>query len=372
MKVVFISPYLFRFRRGIERFTVDLGWALAQRDVQVHLLTWKEDADWFWEKSHPNLHVHVLSLPPYFKSFWAGWLYAWQLSRLKPDIVNVFFTWHGEEFAHKVFRRFAATNLIIHYPAEQVPHRYQTLAKSRLAREANRVVAVSEYVAQGIEAYLERDPLIITSGVDTTVFHPVAEKNASRQALGLTVEVPILLTVAALERRKGVHKVLEALPMVLEEYPDLLYLVAGEGPEGIRLQRLAASLGVSSSVLFLGNVEHVERYYQSADIFLFLSKGEASPLALLEAMSCGLPVIAANRPPLNTIVTASDSFVDDTHPEEIACRILHFLANERVRTDICSANRQVIIERFSWKYIANQYQKLFENEIQSALRLGRN
>ncbi|MGQ9866415.1 MAG: glycosyltransferase family 4 protein [Pseudanabaenaceae cyanobacterium] len=110
----------------------------------------------------------------------------------------------------------------------------------------------------------------------------------------------VLLTVARLaarERYKGVDRVLQVLPQLLPQVPDVYYLVAGKGDDLPRLQALAASLGVSDRVRFAGFVPDGELpdLYRLCDVFVMPSTGEGFGIVFLEALASGKPVIGGNR-----------------------------------------------------------------------------
>jgi glycosyltransferase involved in cell wall biosynthesis len=365
MRVAFVSPFLFRFLRGIERFTVDLVNSLAKRGVEVHLLTWWENRPWPWGDLQSGVFLHPLRLPRYFRALWAGPAYALMLARLRPDVINLFFTWHGEEIAFRLLPRWSrCTNLILHYPSKQVPHRYETLRQSRIARTATRIVAVSSYVADGVRDWLGRLSVIIPSGVDMRRFRPPDGKDGARESLGISIDAPVLATVAALEERKGVHRVLMALPQVIQEFPDLVYLVAGDGPEKGRLTEQIRALGLEGHVRLLGAVADPLPVYHAADVFMFLSKGEASPLALLEAMACGLPVIAARRRPLEEFAAPSGTvFVEDEDSGRVTQAVLQLTHNPLMLSAMGQKSREHAEKHFDWECIAGRYLRLFTEEV---------
>jgi glycosyltransferase involved in cell wall biosynthesis len=365
MRVAFVSPFLFRFLRGVERFTVDLANSLAERGVEVHLITWRERKDWPWCDLQPGAHLHALRLPRYFRSNWAGILYAPLLVWLRPEVVNLFFTWHGEEIAFRLLPKWGfALNLNLHYPAEQVPHRYHLLRRSRITSSATHIIAVSNYVAEGAMRWLGRRPTVIQNGVDLTTFSPAENKPIARQQLGIPDNTLVLTTVAALERRKGIHKVLEGLSQVVQEFPNMIYLVAGDGAERKNLTEQCGSLGLAKHVRFLGSVTDIVCVYQAADIFVFLSKGEASPLALLEAMACGLPVIAIREKPLDEFAAPlGTQFVDNADSDAVAQSILQLARNPLMLSTMGRESREHAEKHFDWEYVVDRYLCLFTEEV---------
>jgi len=122
---------------------------------------------------------------------------------------------------------------------------------------------------------------------------PVSAQLKTR--LGLTNE-KVLLTVGRLasdETYKGQDRVIRALPNIITEVPDVMYLVVGEGDDRPRLQSLAEALSVDSHVQFLGHAEDEEliALYRLADLFVMPSEGEGFGIVYLEAMACGCPAL---------------------------------------------------------------------------------
>ncbi len=108
----------------------------------------------------------------------------------------------------------------------------------------------------------------------------------------------LLLTLGRLdaaERYKGIDEMLEILPALAEEIPGLAYLVVGDGDDRLRLQQKAQALGVSDRVVFAGRIDEGEKadHYRLADAFVMPGRGEGFGFVFLEAMACGVPVVAS-------------------------------------------------------------------------------
>lgn len=160
--------------------------------------------------------------------------------------------------------------------------------------EASRVFAVSSSLQS-----LANNAMVVGNGVDCAKFHPLPRDEA-RQQLGLPAEAKVLITVGGLVERKGFHRVIEVMPRLLKLFPNLHYLVVGgpsvEGDWSGRLRRQAAALGLTQSVHFLGAVapEALKTPLSAADVFVLASHNEGWANVLLEAMACGLPVVATD------------------------------------------------------------------------------
>lgn len=108
----------------------------------------------------------------------------------------------------------------------------------------------------------------------------------------------VILTLARLdprERYKGIDEIIEALPALLMQQPDLCYLVAGDGDDKARLVAKAKSLGVAEHVIFAGYVPEAEKadFLRLADVFAMPGRGEGFGIVYLEAMACGVPVVGS-------------------------------------------------------------------------------
>jgi glycosyltransferase involved in cell wall biosynthesis len=109
----------------------------------------------------------------------------------------------------------------------------------------------------------------------------------------------VLLTLGRLvsrERAKGFDEVIDLLPQLIRDVPDLVYVIAGEGPYRDELARKVDRLGLGSQVRFTGGVSEAEKraLYGVADVYVMPSRGEGFGFVFLEAMACGVPVVASS------------------------------------------------------------------------------
>lgn len=170
-------------------------------------------------------------------------------------------------------------------------------------RRASLVVANSNYTAQLVRSFAPGARVAaLPLGVDHRRFRP-GDRQAARRRLDVPDGKRVLVTVARLVRYKGhslVFKALAAVPEALRK--DLVYLVAGQGRDMLRLQAEAEELGLIRVVRWLGYVPEADliHLYQSADLFVLCTRDdpdqpdvEGFGLAFLEAQACGIPVVGA-------------------------------------------------------------------------------
>lgn len=165
-----------------------------------------------------------------------------------------------------------------------------------LARMTRAIVHVSE--SQALEAAaLGLAPsgrsLVIVNGIDVArVDAGVMSRAAAREALRLEPDALGFGTVARFDPIKALDALLRAFAVVAAARPAARLLLIGDGPEAPRLRALAASLGIEARVRFPGFMGNAFRLLPALDLYVSASRKEGLPLALLEAMACGLPVVA--------------------------------------------------------------------------------
>jgi glycosyltransferase involved in cell wall biosynthesis len=189
-------------------------------------------------------------------------------------------------------------------------------------KAATRIFAVSDSLRHLAIRLGVPDARIRTvgNGVDSARFQPVA-RSAARRTLEIPEDARVLITVGGLVERKGFHRVIACLPSLLQEFPTLYYLAVGSaGPEGdysAVLQAQIRKLGLTERVRFLGGLppDRVCTALSAADVFVLSTRNEGWANVLLEAMACGLPVVATDvggnaevicRADLGTIVPFDD------------------------------------------------------------------
>jgi glycosyltransferase involved in cell wall biosynthesis len=139
--------------------------------------------------------------------------------------------------------------------------------------------------------------------------------------------------LAEVERYKGFDEVIEVMPDLLEEAPDLAYVIAGKGSDMERLKQKAHALGLAGHVVFTGYVAEEEKaaLYRLADVYIMASRGEGFGFVILEALATGIPTIASTldggREALRDGMLGQ--LVDPAKPEEIKSAIRHALKMDK-------------------------------------------
>jgi glycosyltransferase involved in cell wall biosynthesis len=346
-----------RYKRGIERYTWSLAGALAAQNVSVDLFTWQWSNGVNWGEPPAGVRVHQMPDTRYYHEKIAPLFYLLWLTQSHYDWVIVFFPGYGESTAIRFLRRSTKVCIVFHFPPEVVPHLYTAFDRGGLAKRADQLVAVSWDVGKGVEAAFDKPCALIPNGVDTTAFQPSPEnRKIMRQKLQLDPDAPMLITLAALEERKGVQWVIRALPPLLTDFPKLQYWVLGEGAYRAALEAEVKELGLADHVHLIGNVDDVPLYLSAADVGCLLSYGEAFPLTLLEYMAMALPVVTSDHPPFDRLVKPEWGIpVYEKDTVGVTREIYRLLNNLDQREKMGAAGRQNVLENYTWEKVAGDY-----------------
>jgi glycosyltransferase involved in cell wall biosynthesis len=233
---------------------------------------------------------------------------------VRPDVVHVVLSWPyrclGSLLALGVLGVPTAVvfQLVPPYPPLRRRAHLYSWARSR----RQRWIAVSRANAALLGRIFRCEPkelAVIHNGTATDV--PGVTPDGRRQAgralrreMGLPDNSYICLAVGRLEQQKGFDDLIAVAPQVIRSLPEVRFLVAGDGDERESLRAKARDLGVDEHVILLGRRSDVPRLMTAADLFVFPSRFEGHPFALLEAMAHGLPVVSSDNGPMSEIVAS--------------------------------------------------------------------
>lgn len=228
--------------------------------------------------------------------------------------------------------------------------RRRVLTGASIAASA-RVLACSEFTRREIT---RRFPdaaarvLHVPLGPDDDL-PPPPSRSEARARLG--AEGPLLVAVGSLFNRRRVPELLQAVALLTASFPALALRVVGENRTHPRrgFASLAARLGVARHVRFEGFVSEaaLADLYAGADLAVCLSEYEGFGLPALEAMSRGVPVLAADRPSLNEVFGEAARLVDPDDPAAVAAEIGRLLRDAALREDLVARGR-LLARRHSW------------------------
>lgn len=360
-------------------------WELYRRltEVDVHVATTTTAGSKAFDRSS---EIPIHRLPLRFSNWGAwdprgGWRYARAfarlnalVSRIRPDALHC-----GkclpEGLLALAVERWRGIPFCCYAHGEELTLARTSGELSRLTRNvlraASRVIANSMFTRQllveewGVPA---AKVVVMHPGVDTSRFVPAPHDPVVRERLGWAGR-RVILTVGALQKRKGQDMLIRALPRLCERFPDVLYAMVGSDWERPYLDALVTEYGVADRVQFRGVPADDEliQCYQQCDLFALPNRQvgwdvEGFGIALLEAQACGKPVIAGNSGGTADAIEpgVTGDLVETQSPETLADAIAALLTHSTRARLMGERGRQRIVEHFDWNKLRQQAASLLE------------
>jgi glycosyltransferase involved in cell wall biosynthesis len=230
--------------------------------------------------------------------------------------------------------------------------------EKKLFSISDSITSVSQSVAKELSNYgIESHKItVIGNAVNEKEFVPICNVMPSEK---------YVLYTGVLRARKGLFDMLECAEHVCEVYPDVKLIVCGTGPFSRNLRERVRIKKLEKHVMLLGYVKRnkLVELYQNATVHVVPSHYEGMPTVLLEAMSCGLPVVATDVGGSSEVISngVNGFLVPPRSPKEMAEVVLRLLANNDLRAKIGGNARKTIVRSHTWDKVADNMIKCYEN-----------
>lgn len=262
-----------------------------------------------------------------------------------------------------------------HYLHHYVPALPAALTKALARRvtvsqchDVQTVISPSRQMADALLAYGVRTPIeILPTGLPATCFAG-ADGSRFRQSQGIALDRPLALFVGRVAHEKNIDFLVRMAVRLREKIPEVLLVIAGEGPAEAHLRRMVAELGLQSSVHFVGYLERASTLldcYRAADVFVFASRTETQGLVLLEAMAQGTPVVStAVMGTADVLAGVKGALVVPEDEEAFAAGVVRVMREPGLRQTL-SAEALHDAGRWSSRHMAERLLRIYEQTIES-------
>ena len=232
----------------------------------------------------------------------------------------------------------------------------------------DRLVAVSQAQRATYEAIGVPPQLFTTVPNGIPPRGPGPGRAAARRELGLDPDARVVMTVGRLIRMKGQRHLVAAVPELAARFPDLVVVVVGAGHLDGELRAQSAALGVADRVLLPGHRADARRLLDAADVFALPSVLEGMPLAAMEAMDAGLPVVATRAIGTAEVVADGETglLVPLRDAGALAAALGRLLADPGLRARYGSAGRRRYLDCFTSARMAAQTRAVYEDVLRTA------
>jgi len=224
--------------------------------------------------------------------------------------------------------------------------------RRKIMINADTIIAVSRFIGGVAELIGVSKDKIKTIYNSIDFIEPSnSEERPDRSRLGMNSTDKVIVTACRLTPWKGVDGIIRILPELNRKFGKVFFLVLGDGPELINLQKLAADNNVSDRVKFLGKVSHdsVIDYFKLADVFVLNTNYEALSHTLLEAMKAEVPIVATNIGGNPEVIENERSglLVGYNNQPELSSAISRILSDQGLSQELVNNAREKL-KMFSW------------------------
>jgi len=234
---------------------------------------------------------------------------------------------------------------------------------------SSRIIAVSK----GVRDFLTRWEAIppdrielVPNAVDEEIFRPCTEekRQAARSQLSIPMDTFVAGGIGRLAREK--HFIL--LPELAARHPDIYFIVAGSGPEHARIEGRASELGVDARVRLLGTILDRACFYNAIDAFVLPSIYEGLPMAVLEAMSSGVPVLSSRLEGISAVLMEEKEglLARPGDIEDFSKQLRRLKESPELRRQLTTAARAKTLDQFSASVTAGKIENIYRRELAMA------
>jgi glycosyltransferase involved in cell wall biosynthesis len=228
--------------------------------------------------------------------------------------------------------------------------------------DATKVAVTSEYARQRITQRFPISPTkiaLVPNGVDTDAFKPLPRSSPLMERHGIPDTARVVMCVARIAPYKNQMALVTAIPAILEEVPDAVFVLVGaeDDPSYLaEIRRFVTINDLDERVILTGAVDLslVPHYHCLADVFVLPSLAEGLPLALLEAMSCGRAIVASSLPQHVQVANQDGCLLvaDPGSAPAIAEAVVHILQDDALRLRLQERARRLAVLAYDWGVVA--------------------
>lgn len=299
---------------------------------------------------------------------------------LKPDIVHTQTPFLlgvlGARWASRYGVPLVSTNHTLYTEyAHYVPVRPKSLTKGFLVKlmkwyysGCSAVVVPSKPIEAVLRSFGVKTPVeVIKTGIDAMPALDQGARDEIRRRYGVGEGDFLLLYVGRIAREKNLRMLLTAYRTVLERHDHVKLLLVGGGPALAETRSFSSALGLDGKAEFLGMLKRheISPIYAAADAFAFASTTETQGIAICEAMSAGLPVVAVNAGGIpENVQDGVDGFLTKDDPSEFADRLSFLITHDRERVQMGACARENACE-FSVERMVDQFEQFYMSVIET-------
>jgi glycosyltransferase involved in cell wall biosynthesis len=234
-----------------------------------------------------------------------------------------------------------------------------------ILNNSSAIIALTDHMKKKLMESTDKKIYTIPNGIDLDKFTVNENKKFLRKKLGISINKTIIIFVGRLHVVKGLEYLINAVNKVKND--NLKLFIIGDGTERENLEKLSKKLNIENYIEFCGEIpnEKIPEYLTASDIFVLPSLSEGFPNVLLEAMTCGLPVIATKIKGLDEIIEEGINgyLINPKSSEQIAEKI-EFISKNKTIYKTISQNNKIRASEFSWDPVIDRLDEIYKKTLE--------
>jgi len=357
MKIaILINLFTPKWLAGTEIATYYLAEQLAKKGHEIHVITSYDEGLPIFQKGN-GFCVHRLAWPKIriigILSFWMKILF--KIYTIKPDIV------HSQDLSMGIPAY--VVKIILKKPYVvwgrgsdvYLPGLFMRICNGSILRNADAILALTEDMRKKMTEMTSREIYVLPNGIKLEQFPDISLNMRKKEG------IKNILFVGSLYPIKGVQYLIMAMKIVHNKMPETRLILVGDGEDRERLEALSIQLDIKKNVQFVGKVPHekVQSYMHQADVFVLPSLSEGLPNVILEAMACGLPVVATRVGGVPDIIQdrVHGYLVESENADDIARKLIMILNNNSIASEFSLYNRKTV-KKYEYENIIIQFENI--------------
>lgn len=363
MRICLLTPYYIPIKGGISNYVFHLSKNLDEKNNISYVITNLGIKD--------NNNVFVADTNKIFFIFKA----LLHIKKINPDVLHSHAHWYvlAPCVIYKLLNPKTAVLHTFHTDPAKETKGIKRIAMNLLLSRCDVLTFVSGYLQDKIlrNFDLNIETKVIYGGVSKAVIDE-KEIYEFKKKFNLENHFPVISFVGALSwkmKAEGVKILIRAFKHVSEKFPGSRLLIVGDGTYRKEIENLVEELGITSHVVFTGFVDNGLIPLSASDIYTHISLQEGFPLAVLEAMSLGKPVIASRTGGIpEAINNEYNGLLVETNPECIAESIIGLIHSPEKRIFLASNAKKTVENRYLWTKIVDNILYLYSSTLKEKWR----
>jgi len=243
-----------------------------------------------------------------------------------------------------------------------------------LSHFLDRVIVVASYLKDNLIKYQGFSPskiLVIPNGIDERGFENLPPREEIKKGLGLLPGQRVVGIIARLDPIKNHLCLLRAMQMIFKLFPDVMLIIAGDGPMKEELYSMMEDHGLKERVLFLGFRDDVAQLLEAMDIFVLCSKSEGLPITLIEAMASGKAIVASRVGGIPEVIKdgVNGILISPDNPTELAEALVGLINDPTKRVRLGTKAKETFYDRFTLQSMLRSYEEVYTDTLDRPNRL---